>query len=143
VINDARFEEAGPFTVANGATGEAITGVTGTTVPINGTIVLARILITGGPGAAPTAYEFVVAVNGVDTIVESFTSAPSFTEHSVTTSHAVTAGNTLTARVRHAGGSPRSPDWTDVRIDVSVDVGPWAFDVTLPAGNYCGTRTLS
>jgi hypothetical protein len=143
LMTDARFEEAGPFVVAAGPTGESITPVVGATVPLSGTINRVRILITGGPGSDPTNYTLVVAVNGTDQITQNFTSGAGFTNFSATVSQAVTVSDVLSARVRHSSGSARSPAWTDVRIDVSVDAGPWHFDQTLPAGNYCGTRVLA
>jgi hypothetical protein len=141
VFSDARFIEAGPFVVANGATGESITVDSGGTVPINGTVVALRLLIVGGPGSDPAAYELVYAVNGVDQPAFAFTSAARFTHVRFTTSHAVVATNVITARVRHAGGAPRSPAWTSVRIDVSIDTGTHASGDARPAGNYCVDRS--
>lgn len=143
VMNDARFRENGPFTIATGGTGESITADVGTVVPSNGTITQVRLLIAGGPGSDPTSYELVVAINAVDTLFEAFTSAPAATVFTATVSHAVTAGQTLSARIRHAGGVARSPAWTNVRVDVSIDEGVWTLDETVPAGNYCGTRALA
>lgn len=142
LFNDARFKENGPFTVANGATGEAITADVGTTVPLNGTVVGLRLLIVGGPGTDPDAYELIYAINGVDQPGFAFTSAAVFTHVRFTTSQAVVAADVLTARIRHAGGSPRSPAWTSVRIDISIDEGTFAGGDLLPVGNYCASRTI-
>lgn len=143
LFNDARFIEAGPFTVANGATGEAITTSVGATVPKNGTVVALRLLIVGGPGSDPATYELIYAVNGVDQPGFAFTSLATFTHVTFVTSHAVLASDVITARVRHAGGSPRSPAWTSVRVDVSIDLGTFASGDLLPIGNYCASRSIT
>ncbi len=141
LINDARFFEAGVFVIANGAVGEAITADVGTTVPITGTIERVRVLIAGGPGLDPAAYSVVIAINGVDTITEPFTSLENFTHVSFVESQAVTAADVITAFIRHAGGAPRSPDWDSVRIDVSVNLGAFTLADLLPVGNYCVDRS--
>lgn len=143
LYNVSRFMEAGPFTVANGATGEAITAEVGDTIPDAGTIDRVRVLISDGPGADPVGYEVVVAINGVDTIIEAFTSVARFTDVSFVASEAVVATDVITARIRHAGGSPRSPDWTHVRIEVYTNLGAWAGGDTLDPGNYGFNRTLA
>lgn len=143
LYNVGRFLESGPFVVANGATGEAITADAGATVPDAGTIDRVRVLISDGPGTDPAGYEVVIAVNGVDEIVQAFTSVARFTDVSFTVSEAVVATDVLTARIRHAGGSPRSPAWIHVRIEVYVNLGSWAGGDTLDAGNYGFNRTLA
>lgn len=142
LYNVARFLETGPFTVANGATGEAITANAGATVPDAGTIDKLRLLISGGPGSDPAAYELVVAINGVDTLTQAFTSVARFTDLSFVVSQAVVASDVITARIRHAGGASRSPAWTHVRVEVYVNLGAWVGGDTLAAGNYGFERTL-
>lgn len=142
LFNDARFIEAGPFVVANGATGESITTSVGATVPKNGTVVGLRLLIVGGPGSDPATYELIYAVNGVDQPGFAFTSVATFTHVTFVTSHAVLAADVITARIRHAGGAPRSPAWTSVRVDVSIDLGTFAAGDLLPIGNYCASRAI-
>lgn len=139
----ARFSDTGIFVVPTGATGLAITEQSGGTVPLDGTITMVRIVITDGPGADPDDYELVVAINGSDDIVEAFTSGPLFTDFSATVAEAVTAGDVITARVRHSDPGSRSPDWTAVRVDVKTMDSIWTLDQVIPAGTYCGTRTLS
>jgi hypothetical protein len=143
LYNVARFMESGPFVVANGATGEAITAETGATVPDAGTVDRVRVLISGGPGSDPAAYEVVVAINGVDEITQGFTSVARYTDVSFVVSEAVIATDVITARVRHAGGAPRSPAWTHVRIEVYVNLGAWVGGDLLAAGNYGFNRTLA
>lgn len=143
LYNVSRFLESGPFVVANGATGESITLNAGGTIPDAGTIDRVRVLISGGPGADPAGYEVVIAVNGVDEIVQAFTSVARFTDVSFVVSEAVVATNTITARIRHAGGAPRSPAWTHVRVEVYANLGAWAGGDSLDAGNYGFARTLA
>lgn len=140
LFNDANFKENGPFTIANGAVGESITANVGTTVPLNGTIERVRLLIAGGPGTDPAAYSLVIAINGVDTLTHAFTSVANYTHVAFVESQAVTAADVITAFIRHAGGSPRSPAWTSVRIDVSINLGNFAAADVLPIGNYCVER---
>lgn len=143
LYNVARFMESGPFVVATGATGEAITAEVGATEPDAGTIDEVRVLISGGPGASPTNYEVVVAIGGVDTIIQAFTSVARYTDVSFAVSAAVVASDVITARIRHAGGAPRSPAWTHVRIEVHTNLGPWVGGDLLAAGNYGFLRTLA
>lgn len=140
--NVGRFMEVGPFVVANGATGEAITAEVGDTVPDAGTIDRVRLLISDGPGADPAGYEVVIAINGVDTIIEAFTSVARFTDVSFVASEAVVATDVITARIRHAGGAPRSPAWTHVRVEVYTNLGAWVGGDMLAIGNYGFNRTL-
>lgn len=142
ILMSAKFSDPGPIVVPNGGTGFSVTQQYGGTVPLTGTITSARVVIAGGPGSDPANYEFVVAINGVDTIFQAFTSGTFYTFVTTTVSVPVTTGNVLTARVRHAGGSPRSPAWTSVRIDVSSSDGTWTLDAVIPAGTYCSVRTL-
>jgi hypothetical protein len=143
LMDDARFHSAAsPFTVPTGTTGLSIPAAAGATVPLNGTITSVRVILTGGPGSDPANYELVIAINAVDTLIEAFTSNAGYTIFTATVSQAVSASDVLTARIRHSGGSPRSPAWTDIRVDASMDLGPWTVDMTLPAGNYCSTRSL-
>lgn len=142
LYNVARFLETGPFVVANGATGETITADVGGTVPDTATIDGVRVLLSGGPGADPAAYEVVIAINGVDEIIQAFTSVARFTDVSFVVSEAVVAADVITARVRHAGGAPRSPAWTHIRIEVYMNLGAWVGGDTLDEGNYGFNRTL-
>jgi hypothetical protein len=139
----ARFRESGPFSITNGATGESITAEAGATVPLDGTIDYLRILIAGGPGDDPTGYELVVAVDGVDEIVQAFTATALLTQGVFSASEAVTAGQAISVRIRHASGVARTPDWTHVRVEVGVNLGPWTDSDMLPVGNYWFTRELT
>lgn len=142
LYNISRFMEAGPFVVANGAVGEAITAEVGDTLPANGTIDRLRVILSGGPGAALPGYEVVIAINGTDQITQAITSVALYTDVSFVVSEAVVATDVVTAFIRHASGAPRSPDWTHVRIEVYTNLGAWVGGDSLDEGNYGFARTL-
>ena len=135
-------QDLGPFAVPAGATGLTLT-LTDSLVSVDGTLTQLRLALMGvaAPGTE-TALEAVVNVNGApDESVVAFDASGTNVELILSLSHAVTAGDTVEVRVRAASQAAFAPGWDRILVRLSNSI-PWQYDVLLPAGTYCGLRTL-
>jgi len=134
--------DAGPLSVVAGSTGLVLTITDSGTVVAVGTVARVLVLIAGGPGADPDDYEVALAVNGTVQATQAFTATADYAEVQWAPATAVVATDVLSVRIRHGGGSARSPDWTYVRAWVEVTLTGLTFDDPLPAGVICGKTVV-
>lgn len=114
-----------------------------------GTLTGVRFRAFGPAAPAPTDYEFVVTKNGTDSFVYAFTAAVSNSAFVVDISPpiAVATSDNISFKVRIPSGSAspgaRAPGWTSFSVYILDSNGLWAFDGTLPAGDYADTVHLT
>ena len=133
------FQEAAPIIVPAGPGGLALTAASPVTAPFTGTLDEIRVILDGGPGADPDAYEFIITVNAVDQPAVTVTSLAGSTESRVTgLAIAVTIGDTIGCRVRPTVGGPNSPAWVTLTVDLfQADATVWTFGASIDPGRYC------
>lgn len=141
IIQGMEFEATSPIVIPAVPGAYTVPDITVHDANFDGTITIVRLIITGrGPGSYGTDYEFVVAINGTDTIVQAFDASASSLEVEINPGQAVLSGDTITFKIRIPGASsdpgPRSPNWSFISALVTVEDSTWTFDEIVPAGTY-------
>lgn len=135
-----KADEAGPFAIPSGVVGYVFT-LGATTVTQSGTLAGGVIQLLGVTGAGEADFELVVTnVTQATFELVALTTATN-TEKAFSLSLAVTASDTIQVSLRTASQNAASPGWTQILLKVGAGVA-WAFDVPLPAGEYCGAKEL-
>lgn len=134
------FSLVGPFVIPAGPAGFTVSS---SLASLTGTISNLDLLIIGGPGTDPPAYELVIAINTVDVFVAPFTSSPTGVIELLFPAVVITVGDTIDVRIRPAAGGPFSPAWTNIFVQFLEDpLVVWVYDAALPAGTYCTETSL-
>ena len=134
------FSDTGITAIPAGPGGFTFPG--SSTVGVTGTIVSARVVVSGTLGPDPGNYVLVVVVNGVDSALVPVTITSSGVIATLTMSLAVVATDVITLRIRPASGGARSPVWSYVSVVLSQTPVAFQFDNGLPASDYCFNKVV-